>query len=91
MGEIISKGIRWSSQRINRVPAGGGVFAVFNEATKKCQVIETDNMASELRKQWWSSSFWFFSWFKVSSPEFRAALKKQLEQLSYEELAKFGD
>lgn len=91
MGEITAKGVRWNAHRMDQVPKGGGIFVVFNEATRTSEVHETDELLPDLRKQYWKRNFWFFSWFQTSPPEYRSELRARLEKLSYDELAKFGE
>jgi len=89
-GSILSKGIKWSANRMKRVHGNkAGIFIIFDEDSKTAIVKENNDIIMGLRAEWWKKNFWYFSWFETSPPEYRFELLEELEGKSYEELWEF--
>jgi len=87
MEGIVSKGIRWSSNRLKWVPVGQpGAFVIFDEERKIARVGSHSNLLEVLREEWWKRNYWVFSWFGCTSPESAMKLEEELKNKSYSEL-----
>jgi len=84
---VISKGIRWSSNRLKWIPENQpGVFVIFDEDDKTVRVGSHTNLLEILREEWWKKNYWVFSWFGCSSFEAAKKLGEEMERKTYDEL-----
>ncbi len=85
--DFVSKGIRWSSNRLKWVPEGQpGVFVIFDEDKRAARVNSHANLQEALREEWWKKNYWVFSWFVCSSLESAQEFAEQINQKYYDEL-----
>jgi len=86
-GKVVTKGIKWSTNRLKQVPKGhAGVFIIFDEDSKTAKVMENENIVMALRNLWWQKNFWHFSWFLTSPAEYRFKLAEKFMGMSYDDL-----
>jgi hypothetical protein len=76
------RGRKWPRRRINRVPAGAGVYVRYNR-TKKVAAGRTFNLRRALEERARRGpAFTAFDWFLVRREEDRAALAAELSPAS---------
>jgi len=86
-GKVVAKGIKWSSNRIDKIPHGAcGVYIIFNESNKSTIIKDCMDIQMTLREEWWKKNFWYFTWFATKPSEYRNELIEELRQKDYDEL-----